>query len=342
MVMEQPQVPEAFFRDAVMEEPQVSRPRKRVLEDVTNTPSPLGMSFSSGGPLAASNGRRSYADVAVVAARPVQVPAAAAVQRFSLLSRRAGSSLGPQQQASPGHPVLHLPSRMPERPGSPVALCPCSWREKLVRGQRRLCQQDTEDHREYQLLEAMSRRFAAERGGAFFCGAEVAGVACAGAASTADRASRRELEVFFIVVPGSETAVGYAAFWRSPGDGTGCGSGKARSGPARSQRETVTIAQLYVEPEYRCRGLAAAALRVLLAGCARVCLLAGAQVPTSIDSPEFSGEALAGKVLSKLGFDAVVGGGEESQGGSRSALHFRRRRKLRSSNCENCTENSEN
>jgi GNAT superfamily N-acetyltransferase len=85
----------------------------------------------------------------------------------------------------------------------------------------------------------------------------------------------------FIVQPqegGAENVVGYVAM---------------RPGGNGSAAEPVsTLVELYVEPEFRRRGLATAALKVLLSGCSRVAV--------GPPAPE-----VAGDVLRCLGFKAV-------------------------------------
>lgn len=166
---------------------------------------------------------------------------AASVQRFSLRSRRArpypeGTAQVPVQ---PGDTCLHLPMGVRGQwPSGVVKLCPCTWRQQiLVPGRPRLCQRDTEDHDEYRALELMSWRYATERGAE----SSTASLIAAGAAL-------RELDAHFIIQPESNVVAGYVAFGR---DGAG---------------PRPVIVQLYIMPEYRRKGMAAAALKVLLAG----------------------------------------------------------------------------
>jgi GNAT superfamily N-acetyltransferase len=117
-----------------------------------------------------------------------------------------------------------------------------------------LCQRDTEEHPEFGLLEAMGRRFRQETG---------ALPLAVGTPGVAGRACLQEIEVHFILQPDglSDTVVGYAAFsHEEQAQGRPLDAAMGPGGLALPE-----LVQLYVEPEFRRRGVATAALGVLLA-----------------------------------------------------------------------------
>lgn len=219
------------------------------------------------------------------AAQPGQRRAAAppgacvALRRYSLKSRRAApypvpfspKDVGWASRAAPVPKVslqtFQPPRAVPAYVQGNLNQCGCSRDPSLAQGRRRICLLNTDDHVEYQLLEAMGGRFAAETRS---CGTSVA-----------KRASMQRVQAAFIVQPqegGAENVVGYVAM-RPGGNGSA-----AECAP--------TLAELYVEPEFRRRGLATAALKVVLSGCKSVAV--------GPPAPEVAGDVLRG-----LGFKAV-------------------------------------
>lgn len=128
-----------------------------------------------------------------------------------------------------------------------------------------MCAHNTDEHSEFQLLEAMSGRWAA-----------AVGAPCS---SVTRAATLGEVEASFIVQPEEgrvEDVVGYVAI--QPGGG--------------STRDTApTILEMWVEKEFRSQGVATAALQVLLAGCTHVAV--GPPAPEAAEP-----------ILAKLGFKA--------------------------------------
>lgn len=125
----------------------------------------------------------------------------------------------------------------------------------------RLCRRDTESHPEYALLLSMNGRFEAEcpnRGGT---------------SALVTEACCREKSAYFILGPGG-TAVGYVAaivaanrrVVRAAGAGEKTHKPDADATELQVPDSVPTILQLYVEHEFRCRGLATAALALLLRG----------------------------------------------------------------------------
>jgi len=234
-------------------------PRKRVLEDMTNTPAAV-MGPSHGGQ-------------APAIARAARL-AATSVQRFSLKSRRVGTGSG-TNYTKLSCPSLTLPPRIAGEIPGPVMLCHCSWAPGLASGRRRLCQQNTEDHAEFRLLEVMNSRFIEESGMT--------------AVLITHKACFQELEVFFVIQPDSDTVVGYVAFRNF---------GTSPSGMDRALRPITALSQIYIEPDYRKRGMAAAALRVLLAGRG---VLAVEAMPAAPDAPLTVASPMH-RMLERLGF----------------------------------------
>jgi len=161
------------------------------------------------------------------------------LQRFTLKSRR--SAPYPEVAVRPGAAAVKPPNRLlrsGELPVALVKLCSCSWDCKLEVSRPRLpCRLDTDEHDEYRLLEAMSRRFAAER----------AAQGDMAEPDVARSAADQKLQVHFILEPIQEVAVGYIAL-RNAGVGT-----------------KQFLHQVYVEPECRRMGFATTALRLILA-----------------------------------------------------------------------------
>lgn len=82
------------------------------------------------------------------------------VQPFSLLSRKYEGLLAGDGDA-PAELKLLTPQRLQGSVhlGCAVQCCNCSWKQLGQRRERRLCQQDTEEHAEYQLLREMNTSF---------------------------------------------------------------------------------------------------------------------------------------------------------------------------------------
>lgn len=163
------------------------------------------------------------------------------LQRFTLRSRR--STPYPEVAGQPTvkalSPVNSL-RRSSELPVALVRLCNCTWRGPLVAGKSRLCQQDTEDHDEYRLLEAMVRRFSIERQSQ----GEQAST------NVARLAADQKLQVHFILEPMQEVVIGYVAVEK-----------------VNTTKECATelrLHQVYVEKECRKMGFATTALRSIL------------------------------------------------------------------------------
>lgn len=140
----------------------------------------------------------------------------------------------------PGVSSMKAPNRLQrsgELPVAVVKLCSCSWKGTLEPSRPRLCLQNTDEHDEYRLLEAMSRRFTVER-------AEQGDLAHP---EVARMAASQELQVHFILEPVREVVVGYVALQMAP------------SGAQQ------LLHQVYVEPECRRMGFATTALQLVLA-----------------------------------------------------------------------------
>jgi GNAT superfamily N-acetyltransferase len=120
-----------------------------------------------------------------------------------------------------------------------------------------LCNRGTNEHEEFNLLEAMNRRFIEDcrSGGEYII----------------SRACNLELEVFFILAAPTDTVVGYAALLPSYEHGIEPGSAglepkaSALAAALASPGPAPCLTQLYVEPDFRRKGMATSALRVLLA-----------------------------------------------------------------------------
>lgn len=120
------------------------------------------------------------------------------VQPFSMLSRRASSSIG----FKPADLELLTPPRLLGTLGCTVTCCACSW-ARLQHGSRRLCKRDTSDHEEYELLLSMNKRFIAD--------------CSTGGGLLTSRACHKETNVHFVTSlaegrKGLPAVVGYVAF----------------------------------------------------------------------------------------------------------------------------------
>lgn len=131
-----------------------------------------------------------------------------------------------------------------------VKICPVSWQRDEVCGRRRLYQQNTNGHCEYEFLEVMRYQFANE------CGCDNL---------TVNNTSLQELDVHFIVQP-NDVAVGYVAFRQVANLLSDTGSPDPTVEDVWPSKHLLMLSEVYVEPKYRRKGMATAALRVLLAG----------------------------------------------------------------------------
>jgi len=175
-----------------------------------------------------------------------------AVQRFSLVSRGAP----PIARAPVQHDVLRTPPTLTAQLGPGISVCRCSECPKGGGAHRdagakpRLCRRDTESHPEYELLLGMSRRFLAE------CPARadspLVGEACC-----------REKSAYFILDP-EATVVGYVAAVVAANRKVA--AQKTFAVWQDTKDVAPTVLQIWVEPEFRRRGVALAALGLLLRG----------------------------------------------------------------------------
>jgi len=220
-------------------------------------------------------------------------PGTSSVQRFTLRSRSArhhrgaaggSAALGLMKEfhSRPASQKLRLPPRLRRWGAQPVHICGCSADPALSPGRRRLCQRDTNEHDEFKLLEEMNRCFIndSQAGGEFII----------------SRACLRQMDTYFIVEPCSDTSLGYVAIVQSadhgvmPGDGHLAPNTVSMTSAAEMALQPLPVlTQLYVEKEARRKGLATAALRVVLAGNDAVV----------VDSPALA----VGRAMLKLGFE---------------------------------------
>lgn len=189
-----------------------------------------------------------------------------AVQRFSLVSRDAP----PAARAPARHSVLHAPPRLAALLGPRIQVCRCSQCPSAgppsvplsangspstpgyVARRARLCRLDTEAHPEYELLLAMNKRFQAEcpvRGDGM-----LVGEACC-----------REKTAYFILGPGT-TTVGYVAAVVAANHRVIRAHNGSPPCLPEAPSDTPLLLQVWVEPEFRRRGFATAALALLLRG----------------------------------------------------------------------------
>lgn len=235
------------------------RPKKRVFDDLTNSPP-----------------RVSQVVPIVNGTRP-RTPASASVQRFSMKSRRISSSACVNQFCV-GNPMARAPPRRGENSLDLVKIRPSAWQRDVVCGRRVLYQQNTNGHGEYELLTTMRYLFADE------CDCDNLGF---------NKASLQELDVYFIVQP-NDVAVGYVAFRQVANLFSGKESPDATVEDARSSKQLLMLSEVYVKPEYRRKGMAAAALCVLLAGRRSVAISEAV-----VDTPA---RAFCTRLLYQLGF----------------------------------------
>lgn len=209
-----------------------------------------------------------------------------AIQRFTLVSRGAL----PAKRAPAQHSVLMAPPRVAAQLGTEVQVCRCSECDRTGLRRRmsgtRMCRRDTESHPEYALLLLMSDRFEAE---------------CTnrpGSNELVTEACCREKTAYFILGAGS-TTVGYVAAEvkanrrvRRVNESIGNNAGD------EADDDIPTLLQLYVEPEFRQRGYATEALKMLMRDHQNL----------RVDEPS----APVTRVLEKIGFSLTAT--EDSEG----------------------------
>lgn len=205
----------------------------------------------------------------------------ASVQRFSLRSRSA--RLRTPRIVSGTSCKLHLPPHLSSDVSECVRICECSADPCLGTRPRRLCKRATDDHDEFRLLELLNSRFISD---------------CRlGGELIATRACLNEMDTFFILEPVSDAVMGYAAVLPEFDHGIAPGSGGFRvddeyaANAAAVFGKLPLLSQLYVEPYARKKGLATAALRVLLAS----------HSAAVVDSPSLA----AAKAMLRLGFKPI-------------------------------------
>lgn len=188
------------------------------------------------------------------------------IQRFSLVSRDAP----PTKRAPSQHSILLAPPRLAAQLGPEIQVCRCSQcpgsgaQEPMsttsspgalgfVGRRARLCRQDTEAHPEYELLLAMNRRFQAECKER--CDGLLVGDACC-----------RDKTAYFILGPGA-TTVGYvAAVVAANRRARRAAGGRQEAAETEVPPDSPLLLHVWVEPEFRRRGFATAALALLLRG----------------------------------------------------------------------------
>lgn len=177
------------------------------------------------------------------------------VQRFSLVSR--GAPAGHRKRAR--YSNLLVPPGLAAHLGDRIQVCRCS--ECPGAGRQRLCRRDTELHPEYALLLNMVAAFEAECPNRAGSGGSLVTDACV-----------REKSAFFILGP-EKRAVGYVAavvaanrkVLRQVAEEE-AGHGGQKPTDESEVDESPHVLQVYVEPEFRRRGLAVTALALLLRG----------------------------------------------------------------------------
>lgn len=178
------------------------------------------------------------------------------VQRFSLRSRSA--RLRAPKAVRPANCKLKLPAHLSSDVSKSVRICDCSADPCLGARRRRLCATPTDEHDEFRLLELLNSRFISD---------------CrSGGELITTKACLNQMDTSFILEPESNAVMGYAAVIRKFDHGIAPGSGGFRINDddlakisAATLGELPLVSQLYVEPPARKKGLATAALRVLLA-----------------------------------------------------------------------------
>jgi len=172
-------------------------------------------------------------DGAATASIPVSL------QRYSLCSRARVDAC----KTLPGCQVLQPPRRLFNDVGCTVSCCQCSWAASLQPTAKRLCRRETDEHQEHRLLSAMGQGFADEQQN--FC------------RDCPTSSSNGQSETHFVLDPKTQpvpAVLGFATMFRN------------LDAESPSDRATV-LTHLFIEPEYRERGVATTALKMLLVGC---------------------------------------------------------------------------
>lgn len=181
------------------------------------------------------------------------------VQRFSLVSRGAP----PVTRKRARYSNILAPPGLAAHLGDRIQVCRCS--ECPGAGRQRLCRRDTELHPEYALLLNMVASFEAECPNRIMSAGSLVTDACV-----------REKSAFFILGP-EKRAVGYVAAVVAANRKVIRQVAEEAASPLKQNVQTQKVAdgegneaphvlQVYVEPEFRRRGLAVAALALLLRG----------------------------------------------------------------------------
>lgn len=178
------------------------------------------------------------------------------VQRFSLVSRGAP----PVARKKARYSNLLVPPGLAAHLGDRIQVCRCS--ECPGAGRQRLCRRDTELHPEYSLLLNMVAAFEAECPTRAGSGGSLVTDACV-----------REKSAFFILGP-ERRAVGYVAavvaanrkVIRQVAEEDASHIGGQKPTDESQVDESPQVLQVYVEPEFRKKGLARTALSLLLRG----------------------------------------------------------------------------
>jgi len=214
-----------------------------------------------------------------------------AVQRFTLVSRGAPPA---KRKELAKNEVLQAPPRVAAQLGTDIQVCRCSECDRTGLRRRvsgtRLCRRDTESHPEYALLLMMSERFEGE------C------LSRSGGNTLVTDACCREKTAFFILGAGN-TTVGYVAAELAANRRVRRDQASIDSALEAPEDKVPTLLQVYVEPEFRRRGYATEALRLLTSEHATLRV----EIPTL---PIM-------RSLENLGFKALAGDGEarESEDG---------------------------
>lgn len=139
-----------------------------------------------------------------------------------------------------------------------------------------------------------------------------------GALSVARKAALQELEVHLVIQPDGEadTVVGYIAF-----------SSKEDRVHEAGDVLPADLIELYIEPKFRRRGIATAALAVLLAGqvVVRMRAAAGDRGDEDLAGGALGPGLIAAQVLARLGFRRDSGGAAAAGLGEDQALYRRGR-----------------
>lgn len=212
------------------------------------------------------------------------------MQRFTLVSRGAP----PAKRGPAANQVLVAPPRVAAQLGTDIQVCRCSECDRSGLRRRmsgtRLCRRDTESHPEYAMLLLMCERFDAE---------------CADRPddnTLVTEACCREKTAFFIL-GADKTTVGYVAAELAA-------NRKVRrlqeslesidSAIEAPEDKVPTLLQVYVEPEYRRRGYATEALK----------LVTREHAMLRVDSPTLP----IIRALGNLGYVPLAGDGEVREG----------------------------